>query len=61
VRASVSLADEELAEVEADLRLLGNEILDTEFEDVRPRYIEGVCGECDFYRRCQPYLDAAED
>jgi len=56
--ATVELTDDELAAIEDDLRGVGIEIVETDFEAVRPELIVGVCEECDFLRACDRYWKA---
>lgn len=53
--ATVGLTDEELAELEDALRGIGDEILDADFESVRPEPLPDVCPYCDFLPLCSRY------
>jgi hypothetical protein len=55
VTASASYADDELAELEERLRGIGLEILETDFEVVRPIPLPDVCPGCDFLPLCTRY------
>jgi RecB family exonuclease len=55
VTASASYTDEELDALEDDIRGLGIEVLERDFEAVRPKPIPGECLDCDFFRACEPY------
>lgn len=58
VTASASFTDEELAEMEENLRGIGLEILETDFEAVRPFPLPDVCPGCDFLvPRCSRYWE----
>jgi len=45
----------QLDEWEAELRLIGERILSTDWESVRPVRIEDVCPDCDFLKLCERY------
>jgi RecB family exonuclease len=66
VTASYSLAGAALEDFAADIISIGNRILDTGWEELRPIEIE-ICPECDFLSRCRTYwrqqqrLEAAAD
>jgi len=53
--ATVGLSDEELTELEDELRFLGGEILDADFEAVNPEPLPNVCPWCDFLPLCERY------
>lgn len=53
--ATVSLSDDELALLEDDIREIGHEILDKDFESVRPEPLPNVCPYCDFLPLCSRY------
>jgi RecB family exonuclease len=55
VSASISYTDDELAEIEDDLRGIGIEIIETDFDPVRPAPLPGVCPYCDFLPICERY------
>lgn len=55
VTASAAYTDEELYALEDDIRGVGIEILERDFEAVRPKPIAGECVECDFLRVCEAY------
>jgi RecB family exonuclease len=57
--ATASLSDQELAEFERDLVLLGEEILETEFVELFPSH-KWICGGCDFLRLCKKDEDFLE-
>ena len=50
--ATVGLTGEELQELEDELRCLGGEILDADFESVKPEPLPDVCPWCDFLPLC---------
>jgi len=50
--ATVGLTDEELAQFEESLRLLGEEILETDFAALKPAF-KAVCLGCDFVPLCK--------
>ncbi len=52
VTASASFTDEELAVLEEDIRGLGMEVLETDFEAVRPVPLPQVCPDCDYLPLC---------
>jgi len=52
--ASYSLTGDTLEEFAADIMTIGDRILDTGWEAVRPVEIE-ICPECDFLSRCRTY------
>lgn len=54
--ASVSLSDDELLTLESTVSNIGNEIISTEFQDLRPTFMPEMCPACDFYRVCLPYF-----
>jgi putative RecB family exonuclease len=51
---SHEMTGEEAEQFEADIRVLGEEILDRDWEYALPRRIE-ECEECEFLRRCETY------
>lgn len=50
--ASASLSDEEIDQLEQDLRQLGNEILNEDYFEVRPVF-KPICPHCDFLPLCR--------
>lgn len=58
--ASVELTDSQLASWEDDLRDIGRQIVETDWESVRPVRLDGVCESCDYLRLCERYWRAAE-
>lgn len=57
-RASARLSDPDLDGLEADLRMLGEQILSTGIEDVIPRP-KPICEDCDFLALCRKHPDYA--
>jgi putative RecB family exonuclease len=57
--ASASMSSEELARFEADVRLLGGEIMTQEYYDLTPR-LKRLCEGCDFIALCKRHEDFAE-
>ncbi len=55
VTASASYTDDELAELEEELRGIGLLIMETDFEAVRPVPLPDVCPTCDFLPLCSRY------
>lgn len=55
-RASTSLSDEALASFQRDIEALGNEILDTEYEELVP-VGKTLCLGCDFVALCRKHPD----
>lgn len=55
VTASASYTDDELDALEDDIRGVGIEILERDFEAVRPVPIPGECVGCDFLKVCEKY------
>ena len=55
VTASASYTDEELAELEEELRGIGLLIMETDFEATRPVPLPDVCPTCDFLPLCSRY------
>ena len=53
--ATVELTAGQLDEWEAELRLIGERILSTDWESVRPVRIEDICPDCDFLKLCERY------
>jgi len=51
-KASASMTNEELASFEADIRVLGEQILATTIEDHSPS-LKLLCDECDFLQLCK--------
>ncbi|MBS1717841.1 MAG: PD-(D/E)XK nuclease family protein [Armatimonadetes bacterium] len=58
--ATASLSAEQLAELEADIQLLGGEIVTQEFFELEPRP-KALCASCDFLRLCQKHPDFREE
>jgi putative RecB family exonuclease len=52
--ASAAMNGPDLAKFEQDLILLGNEILDTDYEKIDPVPVE-ACASCDFLPRCERF------
>jgi len=50
----------ELVQFEADVRLLGGEILTQEYYDLTPR-LKRLCDGCDFVALCKRHEDFAEE
>jgi putative RecB family exonuclease len=50
--ASASLTENELAQFEETLRLLGEEIIECDFESLLPTY-KPICARCDFVQLCK--------
>lgn len=57
--ASSSLAGEDLRQFEADVRLLGGEILTQEYYDLTPR-LKRLCNGCDFVSLCKRHEEFGE-
>ncbi|MGO8671876.1 MAG: RecB family exonuclease [Capsulimonadaceae bacterium] len=55
VTASASYTDDEMAELEDDLRGIGITIIETDFEAVHPIPLPDTCPDCDFLRICTRY------
>jgi len=55
VTASASYTDDELDALEDDIRGVGIEILERDFEAVYPKPIPGECHDCDFLQLCERY------
>ena len=55
VTASASYTDEEMAALEEDIRGVGLEILEKDFDAVRPVPLPDVCPTCDFLPICTRY------
>jgi putative RecB family exonuclease len=53
--ATIELSDTQLTEWESELRHIGERLLGTDWESVRPTYLENVCPDCDFLRLCTRY------
>ena len=53
--ATVELSDEQLARWEDEIRQTGREIIETDWEAVRPVYLADVCPDCDFLSLCERY------
>jgi putative RecB family exonuclease len=53
--ATVELSDEQLAVWEDDLRDIGRQILETDWESVRPVWLPDVCPDCDYLKLCERY------
>lgn len=58
VSASAELTAAELEEWEDAIRDIGRQIIETDYESLRPRYLPEICPGCDFYRRCVRYFQA---
>jgi RecB family exonuclease len=56
VAASAELNDEELAEWEDALKDIGRQIIETDYESLRPVFLPDTCPTCDFYPRCTQYF-----
>ncbi len=59
-KGTFSLSDKELAELESDLISICREILDRDYENLRPRP-KSLCPSCDFLPLCRRDPDFAED
>ena len=55
VTASASYTDAELDALEDDIRGVGIEILERDFDAVYPKPLAGVCHDCDFLVLCERY------
>jgi putative RecB family exonuclease len=53
--ATVELSDEQLVRWEDDLTDIGRRIIETDWQSVRPIYLEDVCPGCDFLALCERY------
>lgn len=60
VSASASMSADELLQFEADIRLLGGEIITQEYYDLTPR-LKTMCHGCDFLPLCRKHPDFAEE
>jgi putative RecB family exonuclease len=60
VSASAELSDEELAVWEDDLIGIGKEIIEKDWDAVRPIQLPDICPDCDFLSRCSKYWEAIE-
>lgn len=54
--ASASFTDEEADQFRQDVKLLGDEIFDREFDEIEP-IPKAICPSCDFVSLCQRYPD----
>jgi len=59
--ATIELTDEEIAAWEDELRGIGQRILESDYEAVRPVYLPDTCPSCDFYSRCRSYFERREE
>jgi RecB family exonuclease len=53
--ASVELSDAELDVWEDEIRDIGRQIIEKDWDAVRPIYLPDVCATCDFFSRCSRY------
>ncbi|HEX5324744.1 MAG TPA: PD-(D/E)XK nuclease family protein [Capsulimonadaceae bacterium] len=61
VAASAELTTEELSEWEDALRDVGRQIIETDYESLRPAYLPDTCPACDFYPRCNRYFQSRRE
>ncbi len=59
ISASHSMSNDELDELKADLKLLGDEILTRDYYEVYPAHKQ-LCLECEFLQLCRKYSDFNE-
>jgi RecB family exonuclease len=60
VYASAELSDQELAELEIQIKGIAQDIIEMEWDAIRPVYLVDVCPDCDFLSRCTKYWNAIE-
>lgn len=58
-KGTFSLTDQELSDLESDLNSLGKEILNRDYENLRPKP-KSLCPQCDFLALCKRDPDFAE-
>lgn len=58
VSASAELSDAELDEWEEAIRDIGRQIIETDYESLRPVFLPETCPGCDFYPRCSRYFQS---
>lgn len=56
VSASAELSNDELDQWEDAIRDIGRQIIETDYESLRPKFLPETCPTCDFYRHCARYF-----